>query len=497
MLCTEHKKEKEASRAMLRKIIESIRYLARQGLALRGHKDEADSNFSQLLLLRGIDCAALLTWLKKKANKYTSGEIQNEFLEIMALHILRQICSDIAKNGFFTIMADECIDVSNKEQFVICIRWVDNTLTSHEDVIGLYNVETIDACTLFSTIEDVLLRMNLTVSQCRGQCYDGASNMVGCRKGVATQLARKEKRAVLTHCYGHALNLAVGDSMKQSKVCKDALDTAFEISKLIRYSPKRNAAFDRIKVENLTEEHVASSIGIRAMCPTRWTVRGDAVESIIENYVVLKQLWSECLTTQLDPDVKGRIIGVQAQMATFNVLFGLQLAMKILKITDNLSRTLQKQTMSAAEGHSLAECTVKTLVSMRTTDCFDGFLLLVHCFCERTNTNPPVLPRKRRAPQRFEVGTGEGSHSSTVEDHYRQAYFEVLDLAIASISDRFNQPGYAIYQNLESLIVSAANCEPFDQHLKEVVEFYENDLDASLLSAQLQNLGSSLVYWEE
>ena len=30
---------------------------------------------------------------------------------------------------------------------------------------------------------------------------------------------------------------------------------------------------------------------------------------------------SECLTTQLDPDVNGRIIGVQAQMATFNVLF--------------------------------------------------------------------------------------------------------------------------------------------------------------------------------
>ena len=72
--------------------------------------------------------------------------------------------------------------------------------------------------------------------------------------------------------------------------------------------------------------------------------------------------------------MKGRIIGVQAQMATFNVLFGLQLATKILKITDNLSRTLQKQTMSAAEGHSLAECTVKTLVSMRTTaDCVDGF----------------------------------------------------------------------------------------------------------------------------
>ena len=57
--------------------------------------------------------------------------------------------------------------------------------------------------------------------------------MVGGIKGVASQLAAKEKRAVLTHCYGHALNLAVGDSMKQYKVCKN---TACEISKLVRYS---------------------------------------------------------------------------------------------------------------------------------------------------------------------------------------------------------------------------------------------------------------------
>ena len=86
--------------------------------------------------------------------------------------------------------------------------------------------------------------------------------MVGSRNNVATQLASKEKRAVLTHCYGHALNLAVGDAMKQSKVCKDALDVAFEISKLVRYSPKQNAAFDCIKVENLTEITIGSGIGI-------------------------------------------------------------------------------------------------------------------------------------------------------------------------------------------------------------------------------------------
>ena len=223
---------------MFRRILQNVCYLARQVLPLRGHDDGANSNFIQLLQLRAFDCSNISAWMEKKTNKYTSGDIQNECLQVMALHTLRQISSDIAKNGFFSIMADECADVANNQQFVICIRWVDNTLTDHEDVIGLYKVGTIDSNTLVATMEDVLLRMGLILTQCHGQCYDGASNMTGCKNGVATQLLAKEKRAVLTHCYGHALNLVVGDSMKQSKVCRDALDSAYEISKLLRFSPK-------------------------------------------------------------------------------------------------------------------------------------------------------------------------------------------------------------------------------------------------------------------
>ena len=149
--------------------------------------------------------------------------------------------------------------------------------------------------------------------------------------------------------------------MKQSKVCHDALDTSYEISKLIWFSPKRNAALDRIKIENPAEEESGPSHGIRSFCPTRWTVRGDAIESILDNYEALQRLWDECLETKLEPDIKGRIIGVQTQMLHYNTLFGLQLGKKILKITDNLSRTLQHQSMSAAEGQAVAELTVCSL----------------------------------------------------------------------------------------------------------------------------------------
>ena len=157
---------------------------------------------------------------------------------------------------------------------------------------------------LASAIKDVLLRMSLSLSNCRGQCHDGASNMTGSRNGVAAQLKEEENRAGLTHCYGHALNVAVGDTLKKSKVYRDAMDVGFELAKLIRFSPKRNAALGRIKVESGDSE-TSSGPGIRAFCPTRWTVRADAIDSIRSNYSDLNKLGEERLgARRLDPDVK-------------------------------------------------------------------------------------------------------------------------------------------------------------------------------------------------
>ena len=119
---------------MFRNILQNLCFLACQGLALRGHVDGEDSNFTQLLCLREFNCPEVTTWMDKKTNKYTSADIQNECLQVMALHILRHIGSSIRNNGVYTVMADECTDASNKEQFIVCIRWVDKTLIDHEDV---------------------------------------------------------------------------------------------------------------------------------------------------------------------------------------------------------------------------------------------------------------------------------------------------------------------------------------------------------------------------
>ena len=66
--------------------------------------------------------------------------------------------------------------------------------------------------------------MNLRMENCRGLCFDGVANMSGVRSGVATKLSAIELRALYTHCYGHALNLATQGTLKGIKILGDTLE---------------------------------------------------------------------------------------------------------------------------------------------------------------------------------------------------------------------------------------------------------------------------------
>ena len=169
-------------------------------------------------------------------------------------------------------------------------------------------------------------------------------------------------------------------------------------------------------------------------------------------------------------------------------MFGLHLCKKILLIADNLSKTLQEQTLSAAEGQEIARLIITTLKGMRSSGAFDLFFELVERFHDKHGVSKPSLSRKRKAPLHLEVGTGSGYFSTSVQEHYCQIYYEVIDFVIAGITDRFDQPGYTLYKNVEDLLVKAVNNAPHDQCFKEVTSFYKDDLDPTELSTQLKML---------
>ena len=86
----------------------------------------------------------------------------------------------------------------------------------------------------------------------------------------------------------------------------------------------------------------SGSPGICVLCPTRWTVKAEALKSILDNYNVLMELWDESLEVVRETDMKARIQGVAAQMRKFEFFFDVSLGLLILRHSDNLSRTMQK-----------------------------------------------------------------------------------------------------------------------------------------------------------
>ena len=130
----------------------------------------------------------------------------------------------------------------------------------------------------------------------------------------------------------HALNLAVADAIKLVKCISDSLETVREIAKLVKKSTQRNTKLDKIRTETQNE-----SKGVHAFFPTRWTLRGESLQAVLNNYM---ELWEWPLDICKDTEMKASIRGVQGMMTTFPFYFGCTLGAFILKHTDNLSHAL-------------------------------------------------------------------------------------------------------------------------------------------------------------
>ena len=95
--------------------------------------------------------------MKRKRDKYTSKDIQNEMMKAAALQVFREIAAEIHIADFYFIMADEAINVANISQLTLCICWVENNLDCHEDFIGFYSLDAANADTIVAVIKDVIL----------------------------------------------------------------------------------------------------------------------------------------------------------------------------------------------------------------------------------------------------------------------------------------------------------------------------------------------------
>ena len=143
------------------------------------------------------------------------------------------------------------------------------------------------------------------------------------------------------HCVAHCLSLCLQDAAKINNNVQDCLSLVMEILQLIRYSPKCTFLFNNIK-----NEVSPDSQGLKPLCPTRWTVRTAAIESVVENYEPLTQAMEE-ITSHDEYGAKAG--GILAQLHTFDTYFGFKLSHLVFSATEQLSCFLQTKDVSLQE----------------------------------------------------------------------------------------------------------------------------------------------------
>ena len=112
-----------------------------------------------------------------------------------------------------------------------------------------------------------------------------------------------------------------------------------------------------------------------------------------------------------------------------------------LRHNDNLSKTIEKPTLSAGDCQSLASLSIKAMQKLRSDDSFDLFWTNINFKADKLEIGPPELPRKRRRPTRF-FGNAEPEFPTEAKSHYRQIYFEAFDTVIGCLEKHFLQGDY-------------------------------------------------------
>ncbi len=464
-------KEQAIARKCLKIIFTSIQYMARQGLAIRGHEND-NGNFKELLQLRSEDVLELQGWLSTRYDM-TSSVRQNEILDMFSCAIVRKICRNVCEMGSYAIIVDGTQDIAGKEQQSVCIRYVDKDFNPVEAFVGMYEAPDTKGQTIANCIIDVLTRLQLSLVHLRGQTYDGASNMSGVYNGCQAIISEHQHLALYTHCGSHCTNLIAEKMCSVVPLVQNSMQIVKEIGAVFSASITCRATCSTIAhSSDLTNMSTVKKI--RPLCPTRWLVRVSAIRNILEQYAHILQTMEELAVSK--QSVAARANGLAIQLRHGSTLLGMHIAIKVLAPLENLNKSLQSRTATVA-GMLKAVNDVQTdFEHLRSEVQYNELFTLVKSSITDFDIEDIVLPRPKKPPGRF-TGAAPSYQASSASDYYLPQYLEIIDVATTGLKQRFSESkGYQQYGVLENILLTGTFPTNFTTDSSHAAEFHVDEL---------------------
>lgn len=401
------------NRQVLQRFFSVVRFIARLSLPFRGH-DETEQSLNRGVFLELIYYLAengdnvIADHLKDAAANatYLSPSSQNECIEIVGMQVRNQIIARVKKAGIYAVMMDETTDCSHKEQVAIFVRYLhesDNTCQVEERMIGLVSTTDTTGLALAELLVSCLSKNNLEVKDIVGQGYDGGSNMRGASKGVQARIKELNSTALFTHCYAHNLNRALVNAAcdtTQADV-RNFFGIVELIYTFVEGSATRHAYFLSQQQSYFPDQAALHLVGLS---DTRWNCRASSLRRLSEErvYRAVLDTIEHVSETTTDGSTRGTAAGLLTSVANFKFLLQLELLTPILEAINNVSLTLQSDTLDLLAANQQITALSSELHRYRCDKEWEAAVKRAKSIAQLVNIEPELhAERPRKVSKRY------------------------------------------------------------------------------------------------
>lgn len=470
-------KEKAKKRDIVKRVVDIVTFIGRQGLAFRG-RDEGISDIKDHTTNHGnfLEAAKLLAEydpiLKdhieesmeiarrrrtagpgKKQGRgslvtFMSKSFINKVICAVGESIQEIALSSVKEAGIFSVEIDSTQDISSVDQLAIVVRYVSSngpketllTLTVSHDGTGLG---------LYNKLKEVLEKLGLDIKNIIACSFDGASNMSGCFKGVQARLKQDNPNLIFTHCAGHCLNLVLTSCAESCTAVKTFFGLVESAAVFMSDSYKRMDTWSKlVQDRNVGNQKLRR---LKKWGKTRWYSRPKAIGSIIDTDGTSTQKFVDFLLCMdeignsplFDAKTTFAAVSLRENWCKFENALLAFIMLSIYEFSTPVSNALQSPSIDYLVTFTLAEGLLRKLEELREK--FDPLLERTRDYVKLVNEELERQHVDFRVSDSFVVKrstrnvlTGELAEQENAAANFRvQVFNPILDHAIQGIHERF------------------------------------------------------------
>ncbi|XP_055370383.1 52 kDa repressor of the inhibitor of the protein kinase-like isoform X2 [Betta splendens] len=277
--------EEDENKEFLKSLFEVLLLLGEQSIPPITYGDskwdtQGLGNFQALLEYR-MNCGDGNLKKRYEVNKQCCSSAQLiHLLEVCEKFIRSKLVEEVKHNGFFSLLTDDLVKISEEWYLPVFIRFVDQSNCQRERFFGFLNLEEDEDVLAEKLLSEITESWGLDMEQCRGQAHSCSGTRFSKVKTFAAALLKRYPMAVLTLRSTRTLNIVLAGGMALSGV-QLVMSTFMKIESFFSQSPFLQLELEHaISIFYPNKEEKANKL--KEICRTNWTRRHDAFNVAME-----------------------------------------------------------------------------------------------------------------------------------------------------------------------------------------------------------------------